>query len=372
MLTCAFQFDNVIVLSIIGLYHASHSQFFQFFDFVGMYMFCMVPVVINCRRLGFFRKRRQNAVYTAGVTACTLLTPVLTALNVPIQLIVVLLVAFAGLTELKAFRKATATAKAAASATAGSLRASRARSNAAAAAAAVATAEKMPVGHGGSCSGGGSGSGDRTKGIRLHLGSSPPTSSTPSPPLPSVGGVFNPAASLMQAAGAGTAATTMTTTTPTAKATTNNIVTVATATTPAHYNWYCAGIGFLIVGLTCSMLDLNRIWCNPQNHVIQGHAVWHLFTALALICQFAHYAQFQKAPSLSTSFAVAAPKVHKAVKLHRRAISIDVERLAFQQQPSTTAGTSGHGNRDVVTSSGRSIGLIAHRRNKSYDALKYL
>merc|ERR1712166_1459570 len=78
---------------------------------------------------------------------------------------------------------------------------------------------------------------------------------------------------------------------------------VAATATTANYNWFAVGVGFLVVGLTCSMLDLNRIWCNPQNHVVQGHAVWHLFTALALMCQFQHYTQFQ---SKSSSNAAAA------------------------------------------------------------------
>ena len=87
-----------------GLFHASQSRFFQFFDFVGMYMFCMVAVTINCRRLGLFGRQQQVAVYMLGVVTCTLLTPILTAMNIPIQLIVVFLIGCAGITELKAFK----------------------------------------------------------------------------------------------------------------------------------------------------------------------------------------------------------------------------------------------------------------------------
>merc|ERR1712166_227514 len=194
---------------------------------------------------------------------------------------------------------------------------------------------------------------------------------------------------------------------------------VAATATTANYNWFAVGVGFLVVGLTCSMLDLNRIWCNPQNHVVQGHAVWHLFTALALMCQFQHYTQFQSksssnaaaaALSGSSSFslspsatkqnvalvgairagvgAIFAAKEklssgsggegdgedredtgfyrHKFVKSHRRAISVDVERLVLHQ-PSCNNNLGA----DTVTSAG-SMGLIAHRRNKSYDSLRLL
>ena len=32
--------------------------------------------------------------------------------------------------------------------------------------------------------------------------------------------------------------------------------------------------------------------CNPSNHWISGHALWHWFDALALYCVYRFYTQF--------------------------------------------------------------------------------
>lgn len=34
------------------------------------------------------------------------------------------------------------------------------------------------------------------------------------------------------------------------------------------------------------VLDLTRTWCEPDNHIINGHAVWHLFSAAAIYTFF--------------------------------------------------------------------------------------
>jgi predicted membrane channel-forming protein YqfA (hemolysin III family) len=55
-----------------------------------------------------------------------------------------------------------------------------------------------------------------------------------------------------------------------------------------------ASVGSLIVAATFSALDLSRVFCDPNDHVVQGHAIWHLFSALSLGLAHAHYASLPK------------------------------------------------------------------------------
>jgi hypothetical protein len=50
------------------------------------------------------------------------------------------------------------------------------------------------------------------------------------------------------------------------------------------YRWFAAACASLFLATTFTLLDLTRCWCAPTNHWLQGHALWHLFTALALYC----------------------------------------------------------------------------------------
>lgn len=47
-------------------------------------------------------------------------------------------------------------------------------------------------------------------------------------------------------------------------------------------------LGAFAIAGTCSALDVSRIYCDPQNHLIQGHALWHIFSAIGLYFA-AHY-----------------------------------------------------------------------------------
>ncbi|MCB9093724.1 MAG: ceramidase domain-containing protein [Halobacteriovoraceae bacterium] len=49
----------------------------------------------------------------------------------------------------------------------------------------------------------------------------------------------------------------------------------------------CFGIGEAL-----SLMDLKRIFCDPNNHIIQGHALWHLFDALGLYFLYFYLGQF--------------------------------------------------------------------------------
>lgn len=40
-------------------------------------------------------------------------------------------------------------------------------------------------------------------------------------------------------------------------------------------------------------LDTNKIVCDPQNHIINGHAIWHITTGIAIYFLFNFYRQFE-------------------------------------------------------------------------------
>lgn len=61
--------------------------------------------------------------------------------------------------------------------------------------------------------------------------------------------------------------------------------------------WFVVSFGLLNVGAVCSALDVTRRWCDPNSHVLQGHATWHVLTALSLGAAFLHVRRFD--PALS-------------------------------------------------------------------------
>jgi hypothetical protein len=50
-----------------------------------------------------------------------------------------------------------------------------------------------------------------------------------------------------------------------------------------HYRWLVASITILLLAAFCSFVDLKRLICDPSNHWMQGHALWHLFSAAGLV-----------------------------------------------------------------------------------------
>ena len=70
-------------------YHASYTWFFQLFDFIGMFCFCMISVTLNCRRLNQLSQHKLVVFFTSGVTVCTLSFLCISMLGLPVQLIIV-------------------------------------------------------------------------------------------------------------------------------------------------------------------------------------------------------------------------------------------------------------------------------------------
>lgn len=55
---------------------------------------------------------------------------------------------------------------------------------------------------------------------------------------------------------------------------------------------FALSVALLGAGAVCSVLDVSRRLCDPTNHVLQGHAAWHLLSALSLLAAFWHFKQF--------------------------------------------------------------------------------
>lgn len=50
--------------------------------------------------------------------------------------------------------------------------------------------------------------------------------------------------------------------------------------------------GLFLVGYALWQLDIHHVLCQPGNHVLNGHAAWHLLNASALFYLFRFYEQF--------------------------------------------------------------------------------
>ena len=56
--------------------------------------------------------------------------------------------------------------------------------------------------------------------------------------------------------------------------------------------YYYLSIGSLLIALTFTILDVTRVWCNPENHFVQGHALWHVFNSFTIYFLYKYYEQF--------------------------------------------------------------------------------
>lgn len=70
---------------------------------------------------------------------------------------------------------------------------------------------------------------------------------------------------------------------------------------PVHYFWF--GAIFMFVAITFSALDVSRTMCNPNDHWIQGHALWHIFSSIGITLTYLHHSQFDRELDASPVFA---------------------------------------------------------------------
>ena len=82
-----------VVVGVCSLaYHASYTFFFQFFDFVGMFVFLDLVIVSDLGRLGFASPRRQRNLWLSLVVSSSAALPLLFFRGIPIQLLVAMTV----------------------------------------------------------------------------------------------------------------------------------------------------------------------------------------------------------------------------------------------------------------------------------------
>lgn len=60
-----------------------------------------------------------------------------------------------------------------------------------------------------------------------------------------------------------------------------------------NYRWFGAFWLSFLLGYGLWLLDVKHLVCDPGNHWISGHALWHWLDALALYCVYRFYTQFQ-------------------------------------------------------------------------------
>lgn len=58
----------------------------------------------------------------------------------------------------------------------------------------------------------------------------------------------------------------------------------------------------MVIALGFSIADHEGIFCDPHNHVVQGHAIWHLLGAFALLFSFLHHRQFDSELSFRSPY----------------------------------------------------------------------
>ena len=59
-----------------------------------------------------------------------------------------------------------------------------------------------------------------------------------------------------------------------------------------RYHHFVSGMLLLVIAFACSVADATRLWCNPANHIMNGHSAWHLLTAIVLYLLFLFHEQF--------------------------------------------------------------------------------
>ncbi len=60
------------------------------------------------------------------------------------------------------------------------------------------------------------------------------------------------------------------------------------------YKWLALLSAFFTAALTIWALDRRGIVCDPDNHILQGHAAWHLLNSLCFYCLYQFYKPWLK------------------------------------------------------------------------------
>ncbi len=63
------------------------------------------------------------------------------------------------------------------------------------------------------------------------------------------------------------------------------------------HRWFGLGLATIVLAEVFSILDMKRVLCMPQNHIIQGHAIWHVIGAVGIYFVYLFYRQFRGQPA---------------------------------------------------------------------------
>lgn len=69
--------------------------------------------------------------------------------------------------------------------------------------------------------------------------------------------------------------------------------TLATRRHGTQVRWFLGALAFIAVAAVFSGSDVSRRWCDPSDHVFQGHAIWHVLNAVGIGLAWVHYRQFK-------------------------------------------------------------------------------
>ena len=59
-----------------------------------------------------------------------------------------------------------------------------------------------------------------------------------------------------------------------------------------RYGWMAATVGLFLLGQVSWHMDHTDAFCRPDDHILQGHAVWHVITSLCFATSYLFYRQF--------------------------------------------------------------------------------
>ena len=63
---------------------------------------------------------------------------------------------------------------------------------------------------------------------------------------------------------------------------------------PGRQAYLIGALAFIIGGEIFSLLDLSGVLCDPSNHFFQGHALWHVLSAMGLLLAYKYFEQFDE------------------------------------------------------------------------------
>lgn len=60
-----------------------------------------------------------------------------------------------------------------------------------------------------------------------------------------------------------------------------------------EYGYFFTGTVLIILAQSAAQIDLKRIYCNPENIILHGHALWHLLSSLSILVMAFHLNRFE-------------------------------------------------------------------------------